>query len=69
MQTSLTPSTPVPSGDAGQRVRAAARAALLARAAELDEFRRVDYSAGWDRDDALLGWVDDDVVSGSRRLH
>lgn len=48
---------------------ARARAPLFARDADFDEFRRVDYSAGWEEDDALLGWVDDDVVKGSRRLH
>lgn len=46
-----------------------ARAPLYARDAEFDEFRRVDYTQGWDTDDALLGWIDDDVVRGSRRKH
>lgn len=69
MQTVTATTTASPSNDTGTSIRAAARAALLARAAELDEFRRVDYSAGWDPDDALLGWVDEDVVRGARRLH
>lgn len=38
-------------------------------AQELDEFRRYDYSAGWDSDDADLGWVDEEIVGTRRRLH
>lgn len=45
------------------------RAPVFARDADFDEFRRVDYTQGWDTDDALLGWIDDDVVRGSRRQH
>lgn len=33
------------------------------------EFRTFDYTRGWDEEDADLGWVDADVVRGSRRLH
>lgn len=68
MQPAATAPTTAPNGRAAS-VRAAARAMLAARVDELDEFRRVDYSAGWDDDDALLGWVDDDVVQGGRKLH
>lgn len=38
-------------------------------AEELYEFRTFSYTKGWDEDDAELGWVDEDVVRGSRRLH
>lgn len=42
----------------------------LERVAGTDfEFRTVDYSTGWDDEDADLGWVDADVVRGARRLH
>lgn len=68
MQPAATAPTPPQTGRAAS-VRAAARALLAARINELDEFRRVDYSAGWDDDDALLGWVDDDVVERRRKLH
>jgi hypothetical protein len=37
---------------------------------ELDDFRRYNYADGWDSDDAALGWIDEALVSGSkRRLH
>lgn len=52
-----------------EAIAARVRAPLYARDAEFDEFRRVDYTQGWDTDDALLGWIDDDVVRGSRRKH
>jgi hypothetical protein len=34
---------------------------------ELYEFRRYNYADGWDDDDAALGWVDAEIVSGPRR--
>ncbi|HEY4583549.1 MAG TPA: hypothetical protein VIG88_11925 [Lysobacter sp.] len=47
--------------DAGEarRVRVEAR--------DLYEFRRYHYADGWDDDDAALGWVDAEIVSGPRR--
>ncbi|WP_407908423.1 hypothetical protein [Lysobacter claricitrinus] len=35
---------------------------------EAYEFRRVDYTDGWDDDDAALGWIDVEVMKrGTRR--
>ena len=34
---------------------------------DLYEFRRYHYADGWDDDDAALGWVDAEIVSGTRR--
>ena len=68
MQTVVSARKPGTRDHAGS-TRPDARPALVARAEEFDDFRRVDYSAGWDRDDALLGWVDDDVVHRAPRLH
>lgn len=50
------------------RLQAARDASMWAGDAA-DDARRYMYTEGWDRDDAELGWVDLDVVSGSRRLH
>jgi hypothetical protein len=36
-------------------------------ASDLYEFRRYHYADGWDDDDAALGWVDAEIVSGTRR--
>ena len=47
----------------------AARDASMWAGDAADDARRYMYTEGWDRDDAELGWVDLDVVSGSRRLH
>ena len=47
----------------------AAKQAARRAADELYEFRRYDYSAGWDDDDADLGWVDEEIVGTKRRLH
>lgn len=48
---------------------AAQAAARRASSEDLYEFRRYDYSAGWDSDDADLGWVDEEIVGTRRRLH
>ncbi len=55
--------------DAGARMQAARDASTWKHDAASDDARRYLYTEGWDRDDAELGWVDIDVVSGSRRLH
>lgn len=61
-----------------ERLATASATTVLPLPAELEriaaadaafEFRTYDYTRGWDEEDADLGWVDADVVRGSRRLH
>lgn len=40
---------------------------MRVEANDLYEFRRYHYADGWDDDDAALGWVDAEIVSGTRR--
>ena len=54
--------------DAATRLKAVRDASRWA-GESVDDARRYMYTEGWDKDDAELGWVDLEVVSGSRRPH
>ena len=60
MRTTMTSDLPMAAADA-MRAQFAGE--------DLYEFRRTNYADGWDSDDADLGWVDEELVGRTRRLH